>query len=105
MREIDILFVANGGPLEGRPMQALAGRTVAVFGVNRGFAAELVLDAAAVALGGVAGDEAVGGSVDAVRGVIFPGLIGLVEGGVMRAVVALFTSSQGHCGDGWVPRS
>ena len=61
-----------------------------------------------MALGGVAGGEAVGGSVDAVRGVIFPGLVGLVVGGgvgVMRAGVALFTSSQGHCGDGWVPRS
>jgi hypothetical protein len=96
MREIDILFVANGGPLEGRSMQALAGRTVAVFGVNRCLAAELVLNAAAVALGGVAGGEVVGGSVDVVRGVIFPGIIDFVGGGgveILRAVVALFTSS------------
>jgi hypothetical protein len=96
IREIDVLFMANGGPLEGRPMQALARGTVAVFCINRGLAAELVLDAAAVALGGVAGGEAVGGSVDAVRGVIFPGIIGLVGRGgvgVMRAVVVFFTSS------------
>lgn len=50
VREVDVLLVEDGRPLEGRAVQALAGRAVAVLGGQGAVAAELVLDAPAVAL-------------------------------------------------------
>lgn len=49
VREVDVLLVEDGSPLEGRAVEALAGGAVAVFRGQRAIAAQLVLYAAAVA--------------------------------------------------------
>lgn len=50
VRETDVFLVEDGHPLERRAVEALAGRAVAVLGRQGPVTAELVLDAAAVAL-------------------------------------------------------
>ena len=96
--EGDVGLVEDGGPLEGRAVQALARGAVAVFGGEGALAAELVLDAAAVALA-VPGGFGAGGvvGVDFVGGSVFP-LVFLAVGGVGGLVLVVFLGVSGGFG-------
>lgn len=80
MCKVDVLLVEDGGPLKGRAVEALAGRAMAILGGQGSLAAELVFDAAAMALAAPLYGEIILGPVDPVWGSMFPIVLSAVCG-------------------------
>ena len=97
MHEVDILFMEDSRPLETCAMQPLAGGAMAVLAVEGLGARELVLDAAAVALGLVL-DVEIGRLVDLVGGAVLPFVFGLVLRGAVVVVGCATFFRVGHFG-------
>ncbi len=94
VREVDVGLVEDGRPLEGRPVQPLARRAVAVLGRQRFVARQLVPRLAAVAPPVPRRAEGVRGAVDLVWGSVLP----VVLVGLRRRRVAVFVGVGGLVG-------
>lgn len=93
--KVDIVLLENGGPLKGRPVQALARGAVAELCIEGFRTGELVLHARAVAGAGPADGEEVGGCGVRVGRAVLPvvvviGALGGVAGGTAGMVFGHF---------------